>query len=406
MPKTLMLTVALTPQEHLKLALEMSTVIRAAEAKEEEKKNVNAALTAEVNALWSHIHDLNGPVSSGKVERDVEIEERMYIEAGEVEIWRLDTTPPTLHSKRPLDAGERQLKNGLERPPGEREAPPAGADEQHAATPEDAERMRDERLREERLDRARLQVAELAEKILVLETGREDGDTYRASIAVEPGCPWTEILEALGGKAYEARNALIGKCVSLIAASYAEVMTARQERILTKFGLLLSTHTMAVNNDTGRFVAKLETETSVMEAEGADAIEALAQLRVKMIAWLEGQEDEIERLAAEQAKDQARTPMLLKVPKNGKAKAAKPAKDKGGVEMTITVGAVDYQIIISAVKDGGYSAECKAVPGSFAEGVSVDEVCAGMAAAIGTMVGNGEGGEEKDGESGEGPLAF
>lgn len=156
MPQTLYLPVALTPDEHLALALEMSAVIKEAEAKELEKKATMSLLNEAVNALYSRIHDLNGPVSSGFVERDVEVREETNTFSGKVKVFRVDTGAWV--KDRDMDPDERQLRLGETAVPGptpdnvrslseHREK----TEEQLAAgTPEEAEALRAARLADER----------------------------------------------------------------------------------------------------------------------------------------------------------------------------------------------------------------------------------------------------------------
>ena len=378
MSKTLVLPVTLSEKEHLTLALEMSSIIRDAEEKEAEKKRVNAAMTEEINKLWATIHDLNGPVHSGKEDRDVEVEERLFLERGEVEIWRLDTDPATFYMRRPLSPDERQLTNGLEKKARAKKKA-AGTEEQLADSPEEAEEIRAARLMGERLDSARLRVRTLDKAWIVLPTTSDDpADKYAARIGPMAGFPWAEIVEALGETEQEAADALVEKCAKIMVSAEAAAVTARQERILARFGELFRTHVVSKDEATGLYTAKIETEDSVMEASDVAEDVALAGLRYQLIAQLEAAEPPA---APAPAPAEPKGPTLLKAPKG--AKAAKAAKDKkaDGVQMQVTVGENDYAILVRAESDGSYLATSVEL-GVSGTGATLDDACEAISLAI------------------------
>jgi len=156
---TLLLPVPLKDDERLTVAAKLSDALTALDGEKGKKKAATADFNAEIKTLDALIHSLNGSLITGTVEREIEIEERTDLFRGVVVTYRLDTGLAV--KERPLDPEERQMKLGETVVPG-----PSGvvhnmaderarrAEEQNAAaTPEEAEALRDQRLAQEAAER-------------------------------------------------------------------------------------------------------------------------------------------------------------------------------------------------------------------------------------------------------------
>jgi hypothetical protein len=150
---TLRLPVQLNDQEKLVVSGDLSAAITALEEVEAEKKEITKGFNERIKEFKTSVHTLNVSLVTGTCEREVEIEEWEDLDTGLVKTKRLDTGE--IIKTRPLDPEERQLKIGIGL--GDIQAHLAGLDkteEQLAAmTPEEAEQMRAERLADEAADR-------------------------------------------------------------------------------------------------------------------------------------------------------------------------------------------------------------------------------------------------------------
>jgi hypothetical protein len=149
MPKYLRLPVHLTEHEELTIHRQISEALVEIEEIETEKKRIKP--------LRERISMLNQTIETGTVERDVEVEDRQDPVTGKAVLWRVDRNEPV--NTRALDPEERQLVIGERPGPAPTEelgaADATKAEEQTAAaTPEEAEQLRDSRLAEEKATRA------------------------------------------------------------------------------------------------------------------------------------------------------------------------------------------------------------------------------------------------------------
>jgi len=154
--KTLRLPVKLTDEERLRVALDLSAAQTALEAAEALKKAEMKEHSEAIKDLKTSVHSLNVSLSTGTVEREVAVEDRIDPVTGKSTCYRLDTNEPV--NTRDLDPEERQLSLGDAPGPAPAEVlgDDAGKTEEQlaAATPDEAEQLRDARLAEEAAVRA------------------------------------------------------------------------------------------------------------------------------------------------------------------------------------------------------------------------------------------------------------
>jgi len=156
MPRTLRLPCKLTDVEKLVVSGDLSAALTALEAAEALKKLKMKEHNDVIKEHKTTVHTLNVSLSTGTVEREVPVEDRPDPITGKLICFRLDTNEPV--NTRPLDPEERQLLLGDA--PGPAPAETIGDDsarteEQNAAaTPDEAEALREARLLEEQSKRA------------------------------------------------------------------------------------------------------------------------------------------------------------------------------------------------------------------------------------------------------------
>lgn len=157
MPKLLRLACELTDAEKLVVGGNLSAALTALDAAKAARKLAMEVHKEKIDDLETSIHTINVSLSTGKCEREVEVEDRKDAETGKVTLWRLDTNEVV--NTRSLEPEERQLEIG--QAPGPASLIDLGAErnrrteEQNAAaTPAEAEELRDSRLAEEASKRA------------------------------------------------------------------------------------------------------------------------------------------------------------------------------------------------------------------------------------------------------------
>jgi hypothetical protein len=144
---TLKLAVPMTQEKEMEIHREISKVIKDIAGIEEQKKRLPS--------LKARMNELNLSIDAQTVEADVDCEEFEDIETGLIKMRRLDTG--MIFKTRPMDPEERQLKIGGTSidDVNQRLAELNTTEEQAtAATPEEAEQLRDSRLAEEKATRA------------------------------------------------------------------------------------------------------------------------------------------------------------------------------------------------------------------------------------------------------------
>jgi len=164
---TLRLPVTLTDADRLTISAEMSAAQTALEEVEAEKKAATKEFNESIKSRKSVIHERNAVLRAGVIHRDVEVETRADPETGQRVTWRLDTMTPVRAVD--LDPDERQVLMDLPVPG----SMPVGdasntTDEQReASTPEEAEALRADRLANERAERISAAVVEARRAIEV-----------------------------------------------------------------------------------------------------------------------------------------------------------------------------------------------------------------------------------------------
>jgi hypothetical protein len=175
---TLMLPCTLTDEDRLRISSEQTAEITAQEQVEGAKKAAVKDFNVAIKQHRAKVHDFNESLRTGTELRDIEVEERPDYVAGIVFIHRLDTGECV--KQRAIDPDERQLKNGLQGPQvldGGKADEAARADEQRdASTPEEAEALRAERLANERADRISAAVVEARGRITVVQRDGESSE--------------------------------------------------------------------------------------------------------------------------------------------------------------------------------------------------------------------------------------
>lgn len=287
MSNTRRLPVPLSEAERLAMALELSSAVDDARTKEKQKKDAMAKFTSQIDALYARIYELNEPVRTGVVERDVMIELRPDHFRKVIETWRMDTMD--FVDERDMKTGETQLPIAATKEKKRKKADLKTEEEQKADSPEEAEEMRAKRLEDEKRQRARdLFLATAAGAVIVLPTLADEPDAFKASIGPHHGFPWTDIIESFGATEKEAADALVEKCAKIIIQAEAAAKVARQERILKAFGEAWARRTVT-QNGVG-WVAKIDGQSELAEVESADELEAIAGLRIKLLALLQAKE--------------------------------------------------------------------------------------------------------------------
>lgn len=286
MAKSMQLPCDLTTDDRLRIGEALTSEITAQEQVEAAKKEATRGFNATIKTKRATIHDLNESLRTGKELREVEVEERPDYAAGIVFVHRLDTGDCV--QQRAIDPDERQLKNGLEGPKVLAGGKSDTSDEQReATTPEEAEALRAERLAGERAERISAAVAEARSRITVVkipddETRWNTGEGFGATLQFG-----SRVLECEATTEEGARDG--------IAVQVTEILEAQEDQAATW-------------------------------ADVAAASQA------------EQDRQEVERLAAEQAADDAATKTLGGGLKNGGLKAPKGHKRKTKHPVTLPDG--------------------------------------------------------------------
>jgi hypothetical protein len=213
---TMRLMEQIKPEELVTVSSDLCAAITALEAKQREKKEIPGI----IKGLEMRVHELKEALVAGQIERDIEVDEIPDFEAGKMRITRRDNGAPV--GDRPLNEDERQVTMGsvADRI---REL----ADEQReAATPDEAEELRDQRLAEERAERMpelRRRWTALLAELQLTATCEEttDGRDEKLWVARLETATWTS--EAEGATSDEAGDNLIEKAIESLEADAAEV---------------------------------------------------------------------------------------------------------------------------------------------------------------------------------------
>lgn len=306
---TLRLPCKMTDLEQAEAGQKLAEANRHLTAAEDEKREANRAFNDQIKSRKLHVNTLVVQVTSGVIRKDVEVDYREPPGGGPKVLYRLDTDPPEAVGTANIDPDERQLelgKDGPKKKDKRKAEKKAQTDEQRdAATPEEAEQLREARLRQERRQAVGESLSEIMAGVIVLPN-EDDGFTARAG-ANPP--MWEPIITATGDTEEEAKAALLERLIDKVMAFDEEQASARSERIMTRLGELLAAATVAEERDLDDkpfFVARADGGTWTAEAMGDDAATASANLREKLLAALQAQEAEVKQLAAEQEKDEAK----------------------------------------------------------------------------------------------------
>lgn len=301
---------------------------------EDTKREANRGYNDDIKAKKLRVNALSIQVTSGVIRRNVEVEYREPPEGGPKVLYRLDTDPPEVVSGAAVDPDERQLeidKDGPKKKSKAKAEDKAKTDEQRdAASPEEAEAMRAARLRQERRQAVGESLTEILAAAIVLPN---EDDRFTARAAANPPM-WEQQPASTGDTEEEARESLKERLIDLVLAFDDAQAVTRSEQFMQRLGELLAAATVEERKDDDSkpfFVARADGGTWVCEASGDDADTAKATLREKLVAVLQGQASEVQQLAAEQAKDDAKTSGKgkrgLKPPKKGpKPKTHKRSK--------------------------------------------------------------------------------
>jgi hypothetical protein len=189
MPNTLRLPVKLTDDERLNVGSDLSAAITALEEAKARKKEVTSEHNKSIKNIEARVHELNVSWQTGTVERDVACEEFEDLETGLIKKRRIDTGE--ILGSRPMDPEERQLKIGGTSLEDVQKliATAANKTEEQivAATPEEAEELRNKRLADEAAERAgegpRMPVA--GDVVEVLPTGDTEWVSAEVTFATE-----------------------------------------------------------------------------------------------------------------------------------------------------------------------------------------------------------------------------
>ncbi len=211
MPKTMKLPCDLTDADRLRIGETLTSEIKAREQVEAAKKAAVRDFNVALKAHRAQEHDLNESLFTGKELREVDIEERPDYVAGIVFIHRLDTGDCV--QQRAIDPDERQVKMGLDGPTvleGGKAA--ERAEEQTAESPEEAEAMRAERLANERAERISAGATEARERISLVSEG-EDATAWKATLQYG-----NRVLEAEAATAEAAADGVVQQVVEILEA--------------------------------------------------------------------------------------------------------------------------------------------------------------------------------------------
>jgi hypothetical protein len=265
---SLMLPCKLTNEDRFCFNEVATTEIKAREQVEAAKKEAVRSFNVALKAHKAKEHDFNESLFSGTELRDVEIEERPDYAAGIVFVHRLDTGDCC--QQRAIDPDERQVKLNVDGPKVDGKVDDVTDEQIEAASPDEAEQLRAERLAGERAERISAGVTEA-----------------RGRIAVVPQMQGEEVIGYMatlqfGNRVIEVGNSQEQAACDAVCAQVTEILEAE------------------------------EAEHVATWADAAAASEA------------EQKRQEIERLAAEQARDEATTPKKgfkkgLQAPKRKKA---------------------------------------------------------------------------------------
>lgn len=219
--KSMQLPCDLTDADRLRIGEQLTAEIHAQEQVETAKKEATRGFNATLKEHKKSIHDFNESLRTGTERREVEVEERPDYEKGIVFVHRLDNGECV--KQRAIDPDERQVKLGIDAPTSsERGAADDAArtDEQReAGSPEEAEALRAERLASERAERISAGVQEARERITVLSEGEGD----RA---------WKATLQ-YGNRVLEAEAATAEAAANGVAQQVTEILEAQEDAALT-----------------------------------------------------------------------------------------------------------------------------------------------------------------------------
>lgn len=365
---TMRLPVELTDAEMLEAGKRMSKALDDLEAVKAKKREAVSGFNAEIKGFEGTVHTLNEVLKSGAEEREVEVREEPDYAAGMVRVIRVDTGVQV--TMRSIDPDERQVKLGLVPPTVEdkaREEAAARADEQDAATPEEAEFIREQRLKREQAERRAALVAELWPQITVTPGDPNLAQDLVVASVTYGGISYSADAEHEG----DAKNALIDTVLAIASEKvadsappappaatrlvYSEKVTALVDELMPKVQYLQEQD--ATRDTADWWVARVETPAWVAEVGGPTQVRAQEVMRAKLLSvfaeeagevpteapadpdplptWADAitasaetqRQNEIDALAAAQAEDAAKDKpkRLLKVPTKG----PKPRKGKG-----------------------------------------------------------------------------
>jgi len=216
MPKTMQLPCHLTDPDRLRISEVLTAEIKSREQVEAAKKAAVKDFNVALKAHRAREHDFNESLFTGTEVREVEVEERPDYTAGIVFIHRLDTGDCV--QQRAIDPDERQVKLGMDGPKlgsvdGDR------ADEQvEASTPDEAERLYEERLANERAERISAAVTEARAWIMSAPVEWADAENttpVRFEATLQHG---EVLLSASGGTEDTARDGVVSRLVEILEA--------------------------------------------------------------------------------------------------------------------------------------------------------------------------------------------
>ncbi len=244
--------------DRLRVGETLTSEIKAREQVEAAKKAAVKDFTVALKAHRLKEHELNESLFTGKELREVEVEERPDYAAGIVFIHRLDTGDCV--QQRAIDPDERQVKLGIDGPKVLDGGKPRDvADEQTAASPDEAEALRADRLAGERAERISAAVVEARGRITVLPV---QDIAFGVGPELVPG--FTATLQH-GNRVLEESAASEEGALNLVVIRLTQILEAQED-------------------------------------------EAATWADVAAASKAEQDRQEVERLAAEQAKDEATTP--------------------------------------------------------------------------------------------------
>jgi len=203
--------------DRLRVGETLTSEIKAREQVEAAKKAAVKDFNVALKQHRGREHDFNESLFTGKELREVEVEERPDYTAGIVFIHRLDTGDCV--QQRAIDPDERQVKLGIDGPKVMDGGKADHADEQAAASPDEAEALRAERLAGERAERISAGVQQARERIAVISDG--DGDTS-----------WTATLQ-FGNRVLEASAATAAAAADGVAQQVTEILEAQEDEAAT-----------------------------------------------------------------------------------------------------------------------------------------------------------------------------